>query len=45
MFFIVQKDLYERECGSDNPLRCFVGDVGNRLGPIGMLPLLLFIFI
>lgn len=30
-----QLDLYEQECGPDNPLRCYVGDVGARLGTIG----------
>lgn len=25
-------ELYERECGADNPLRCYVGDIGARLG-------------
>ncbi|KAL9892126.1 superoxide dismutase family protein Rsod isoform 1-T1 [Glossina fuscipes fuscipes] len=32
----LNRDLYERECGSDNPLRCYVGDVGARLGPIDL---------
>lgn len=32
--------MYERECGPDNPLRCYVGDVGTRLGSIGVLILL-----
>lgn len=27
--------MYEQECGPDNPLRCYVGDVGARLGTIG----------
>lgn len=34
--FQFQRDLYERECGPDNPLRCYVGDVGARLGTIGI---------
>lgn len=29
-------ELYESECGPDNPLRCYVGDVGARLGPINL---------
>ncbi|XP_068153414.1 uncharacterized protein Rsod [Drosophila tropicalis] len=29
-------DLYEQECGPDNPLRCYVGDVGARLGTIDL---------
>lgn len=28
-------DLYRAECGSDNPLRCYVGDVSARVGTIG----------
>ncbi|XP_061393687.1 uncharacterized protein LOC133329207 [Musca vetustissima] len=32
----LNRDLYERECGPDNPLRCYVGDVGARLGPIDL---------
>ncbi|XP_076765114.1 uncharacterized protein LOC143432228 [Xylocopa sonorina] len=27
-------DLYRRECGPDLPLRCYVGDISGRLGPI-----------
>ncbi|XP_012172349.1 uncharacterized protein LOC100643910 isoform X1 [Bombus terrestris] len=27
-------DLYRQECGSDLPLRCYVGDISGRLGPI-----------
>ncbi|KAG7190089.1 hypothetical protein KM043_006224 [Ampulex compressa] len=27
-------DLYDQECGPDLPLRCHVGDVSSRLGPI-----------
>ncbi|KAJ6637646.1 hypothetical protein Bhyg_10377 [Pseudolycoriella hygida] len=27
-------DLYRAECGSDNPLRCYVGDVSARVGTI-----------
>ncbi|XP_050553803.1 uncharacterized protein LOC118270440 isoform X1 [Spodoptera frugiperda] len=29
-------DLYNQECGPDNPLRCDVGDLTNRLGPINI---------
>lgn len=29
-------DLYESECGPDNPLRCYVGDVGARLGTVNI---------
>ncbi|XP_034178940.2 uncharacterized protein Rsod isoform X1 [Osmia lignaria lignaria] len=27
-------DLYKQECGPDLPLRCYVGDISGRLGPI-----------
>ena len=30
-------DLYKRECGLDNPLRCYVGDVSSRIGTLGSL--------
>lgn len=29
-----QEDLYKQECGADLPLRCYVGDISARLGPI-----------
>ncbi|XP_034664777.1 uncharacterized protein LOC117899105 isoform X1 [Drosophila subobscura] len=29
-------DLYEQECAPDNPLRCYVGDVGARMGTIDL---------
>ncbi|CAH0683875.1 unnamed protein product [Chilo suppressalis] len=29
-------DLYNQECGADNPLRCDVGDITARLGPISI---------
>ncbi|XP_076244983.1 uncharacterized protein Rsod [Calliopsis andreniformis] len=29
-------DLYKQECGPDLPLRCYVGDVSSRLGPINI---------
>lgn len=29
-------DLYRTECGTDNPLRCYVGDVSARVGTIGI---------
>lgn len=29
-----QDDLYKQECGTDLPLRCHVGDISARLGPI-----------
>lgn len=31
----LQTDLYRNECGPDNPLRCYVGDVSARVGTIG----------
>lgn len=34
---ISQEDLYREECGPDNPLRCYVGDVSSRVGVIGEL--------
>ncbi|KAJ8686259.1 hypothetical protein QAD02_022053, partial [Eretmocerus hayati] len=30
----LNEDLYKQECGADLPLRCDVGDVSARLGPI-----------
>lgn len=33
--FIFQTKLYEEECGADNPLRCYVGDVSLRTSTIG----------
>ncbi|KAI5714037.1 hypothetical protein M8J76_009978 [Diaphorina citri] len=27
-------ELYKKECGADHPLRCYVGDMSNRLGTI-----------
>ncbi|XP_038105826.1 uncharacterized protein LOC6051326 [Culex quinquefasciatus] len=32
----LNQDLYRKECGPDNPLRCYVGDVSARLGPINI---------
>lgn len=29
-------ELYRQECGPDNPLRCYVGDVSARLGTISL---------
>ncbi|KAL7017747.1 hypothetical protein ACKWTF_010504 [Chironomus riparius] len=29
-------ELYRQECGRDNPLRCYVGDVSARLGTINI---------
>ncbi|XP_075237952.1 superoxide dismutase family protein Rsod [Lycorma delicatula] len=29
-------ELYRQECGPDHPLRCYVGDVSGRLGPIDL---------
>lgn len=26
--------MYNEECGSDNPLRCYVGDISSRIGTI-----------
>ena len=34
MLFYFQEDLYRQECGPDLPLRCYVGDLSARLGPI-----------
>lgn len=33
-----QRELYDEECGADNPLRCDVGDLTSRLGTIGEAP-------
>ncbi|XP_034936914.1 uncharacterized protein Rsod [Chelonus insularis] len=30
----LNEDLYKQECGPDQPLRCHVGDLSARLGPI-----------
>ncbi|XP_024941705.1 uncharacterized protein LOC107268693 isoform X2 [Cephus cinctus] len=30
----LNEDLYKQECGPDLPLRCHVGDISSRLGPI-----------
>ncbi|XP_055616039.1 uncharacterized protein LOC129762078 [Toxorhynchites rutilus septentrionalis] len=32
----LNQDLYRQECGPDNPLRCYVGDISARLGPINI---------
>ncbi|XP_031842214.1 uncharacterized protein Rsod isoform X2 [Nomia melanderi] len=29
-------DLYRQECGPDLPLRCYLGDISGRLGPINI---------
>ncbi|XP_053977399.1 uncharacterized protein LOC128875655 isoform X1 [Hylaeus volcanicus] len=29
-------ELYRQECGPDLPLRCYVGDISGRLGPINI---------
>lgn len=29
-------ELYHQECGPDNPLRCYVGDISGRLGTISL---------
>lgn len=29
-------ELYREQCGPDNPLRCHVGDLSGRLGPINL---------
>lgn len=31
---VLQHELYEAECGADNPLRCDVGDLTARLGTL-----------
>lgn len=28
--------MYRTECGPDNPLRCYVGDVSSRVGTLDM---------
>ncbi|XP_054261582.1 uncharacterized protein LOC128985759 [Macrosteles quadrilineatus] len=30
----LNQELYQQECGSDHPLRCYVGDLSGRLGTI-----------
>jgi hypothetical protein len=30
----LNEELYRQECGPDNPLRCYVGDVSARIGTI-----------
>ncbi|XP_055586324.1 uncharacterized protein LOC129738996 [Uranotaenia lowii] len=32
----LNQELYRQECGPDNPLRCYVGDLSARLGPISV---------
>ncbi|XP_076297419.1 DNA-directed RNA polymerase II subunit RPB2 isoform X3 [Lasioglossum baleicum] len=32
----LNNDLYRQECGPDLPLRCYIGDVSGRLGPINI---------
>ncbi|XP_039303730.1 uncharacterized protein LOC105197011 isoform X2 [Solenopsis invicta] len=34
--YIKMNDLYKEECGPDLPLRCYVGDISSRLGPINI---------
>lgn len=34
--FILQEDLYMSECGPDQPLRCYAGDLSGRLGTISI---------
>lgn len=36
--FSLQTKLYKEECGWDNPLRCYVGDVSFRTDTIGEIP-------
>jgi len=33
---VFQEELYHEECGPDNPLRCYVGDISGRLGTISL---------
>lgn len=33
---VLQEELYREECGPDNPLRCYVGDISGRLGTISL---------
>jgi len=30
------EELYREQCSPENPLRCYVGDIGRRLGPINL---------
>lgn len=32
----LNEELYREECGPDNPLRCYVGDISGRLGTISL---------
>ncbi|KAK6633156.1 hypothetical protein RUM43_012900 [Polyplax serrata] len=32
----LNEELYKKECGPDNPLRCYVGDISGRLGTINL---------
>ncbi|XP_047110560.1 uncharacterized protein LOC124787741 isoform X3 [Schistocerca piceifrons] len=32
----LNEELYRQECGPDNPLRCYVGDISGRLGTIDL---------
>lgn len=32
----LNEELYRKECGPDNPLRCYVGDISGRLGTINL---------
>ncbi|CAH1405229.1 unnamed protein product [Nezara viridula] len=32
----LDNELYKKECGPDSPLRCYVGDLSGRLGPINL---------
>lgn len=36
LIFLFKGDLYNSECGPDNPLRCYVGDVSARVGTIDL---------
>jgi hypothetical protein len=36
IIYLFQDELYRQECGPDNPLRCYVGDISGRLGTISL---------
>ncbi|EGI59506.1 hypothetical protein G5I_12335 [Acromyrmex echinatior] len=36
LVYTQEDDLYREECGPDLPLRCYVGDISSRLGPINI---------
>lgn len=32
----LNEELYKKECGPDNPFRCYLGDISARLGTINL---------